>query len=329
MFKKFITIVIAAGAAAAYYLLKNDNGNSTTQVPSDSKPLPKEEKKAEKTEAVVSYEEKEPVEEVQEEPVKEETTAKAEVKEEVTEETAQEEAVQEETVTEEASDFDALVNDLDAALAELKEKNAPAGPFTEEKEEVKEEEPVKTEVLPEELEVIEVPEAEDIFEEIASRVENKEEAPAEVTEEEPILEEKRALSREEEIRRLLNDEDDEVEDTYVEEPLQRSAKNKPEEQNKSGNSRKLLELQVDLVMANYPDDYVFLLQHHILPNRNLEKLEADIKGREYAIVYSDEGITAQKVIIQRNREIKDEILTMAEVAKKYGAVYRGFNVIPQ
>ena len=315
MFKKFITIVIAAGAAAAYYLLKNDTGNSTTQVPSASKPLPKEEKKAEKTEAVVSYEEKEPVEEV---------------KEEVKEESVQEEAAQEEAVKEEASEFDALVNDLDAALAELKEKNEPVGPFTEEKEEVKEEEPVKTEVLPEEPEVIEVPEAEDIFEEIASRVENKEEPLEEVvTEEEPILEEKRALSREEEIRRLLNDEDDEVEDTYVEEPLQRSAKNKPEEQNKSGNSRKLLELQVDLVMANYPDDYVFLLQHHILPNRNLEKLEADIKGREYAIVYSDEGITAQKVIIQRNREIKDEILTMAEVAKKYGAVYRGFNVIPQ
>lgn len=94
---------------------------------------------------------------------------------------------------------------------------------------------------------------------------------------------------------------------------------------------KLLNLQVDLVMANYPDERIFLVQHHILYENN-EKLLAlikELKEKDYIIVDEEDGITIEKVILQTKDEVKDDIVAMAQRVRADNGIYKGFNILPQ
>ena len=108
-----------------------------------------------------------------------------------------------------------------------------------------------------------------------------------------------------------------------------SEKKKVREENQNRSARKLLGLQVDLILVNYPDTRVFLLQHHLLPAENMEDLEAELKERNYIITMDQSGYNIQKVMINKDTDIKDEILYVHDQITAAGGLYRGFNVIPQ
>ena len=94
---------------------------------------------------------------------------------------------------------------------------------------------------------------------------------------------------------------------------------------------KLLNLQVDLVMANYPDERIFLVQHHILyeNNEKLLTLIKELKEKDYIIVDEEDGITIEKVILQTKDEVKDDIVAMAQRVRADNGIYKGFNILPQ
>jgi len=98
-----------------------------------------------------------------------------------------------------------------------------------------------------------------------------------------------------------------------------------------GDAMKLLNLQVDLVMANYPDERIFLVQHHILYENNdkLLTLIKELKEKDYIIVDEEDGITIEKVILQSKDEIKDDIIGMAQRVREDNGIYKGFNILPQ
>lgn len=130
----------------------------------------------------------------------------------------------------------------------------------------------------------------------------------------------------EEINAMLNDIEEKVMDN--EEP-QELTKEEFVGDFQERNNRKLLDLQVDLVMANYPDSRVFVLQHQLVAGEGFESLEQILKDRKYIVTSDAKGYNAHKVVINKDNAVKEEVLFVADQANGYGCTYKGFNVIPQ
>jgi len=130
-----------------------------------------------------------------------------------------------------------------------------------------------------------------------------------------------------------DDKDDKIDSIKIEQSSEDKTKIEKivEKVEEKSDAAKLLDLQVDLVMANYPDERIFLVQHHILyeDNEKLLTLIKELKERDYIIVDEEDGITIEKVILHTKDEVKDDIINMAQRVREDNGVYKGFNVLPQ
>ena len=222
---------------------------------------------------------------------------------------AEAEAVEEEPVFEEEKTEESTAAEVKAVLEEIAEeevKEAAEEKAEEAKEKPKEERLITKPVMTE----AEIEAALDILE--AKLMAKMAEAKKDL---EDINEKARELEENEEGRNVVAQDEGE--------------KEKVREENQSRSARKLLGLQVDLILVNYPDTRVFLLQHHLLPAENMDALEAELKERNYIITMDQSGYNAQKVMINKDTDIKDEILYVHDKITEAGGLYRGFNVIPQ
>lgn len=114
-----------------------------------------------------------------------------------------------------------------------------------------------------------------------------------------------------------------------------SKENKPVDksdvQPKTEEGMKLLHLQVDLVLANYIDEKIFLVQHHIVcdDEKQKEDMITAFKNEGYIVLKRDDHITIEKVMFKDDDAIKNEVINVAESVSKQNAVYQGFGIIPQ
>ncbi|MEA5027186.1 MAG: hypothetical protein VB012_05995 [Erysipelotrichaceae bacterium] len=94
---------------------------------------------------------------------------------------------------------------------------------------------------------------------------------------------------------------------------------------------RLLKLQADLVMANYPHEKIFLVQHHVSceDEDKLEIMMEEFKQQDYIIIRKNAEITIEKVLLKSDNEIVADIMAVAARVRKDDGVYKGFNVIPQ
>ncbi len=94
---------------------------------------------------------------------------------------------------------------------------------------------------------------------------------------------------------------------------------------------RLLGLQVDLVMANYLDEKIFLLKHHMNFNdeNDQKKMTVYLKDQGYIIIKNDEVVTAEKVVLKDDDHIKEAVLEMSKNTYQNNGVYQGFEIVPQ
>ncbi len=92
---------------------------------------------------------------------------------------------------------------------------------------------------------------------------------------------------------------------------------------------RLLSLQVDLVLANYPEEKRLMLKQDIAfhDRRKLEDLINTAQTKGYQLAFSEEALQLSRILDKQ--EIKEEVLAIAKKARQADALYRGFDVRPE